>query len=158
MVVLQQEVCGGDFSYKSSHLLELCRTVALLSSPSPFQVCRSLLLSACVPPFPLPAAVVGGLTQGEPFVEKLGGNLLDLPRGRLQQFSAHWKMAARVWRDIRRSAGEPNVWSRGLFLRFRILRNTSDPSLCDFSMSCLALRTALSASPFDWGNSGLLVV
>ena len=59
-------------------------------------------------------------------------------------------MAARVWRDIRRSAGEPNVWSRGLFLRFRILRNTSDPSLCDFSMSCLALRTALSASPFDW--------
>ena len=89
MVVLQQEVCGGDFSYKSSHLLELCRTVALLSSPSPFQVCRSLLLSACVPPFPLPAAVVGGLTQGEPFVEKLGGNLLDIPRGRLKQLSAH---------------------------------------------------------------------
>ena len=28
-VALQQELCGGDFSYKSSHLLELCRTVLI---------------------------------------------------------------------------------------------------------------------------------
>ena len=66
MVALRQEAYYGDFSYNSSHLLELCRTVVWV------------------------ARLVIAALQGEPFVEKLGGNLLDIPRGRLQQYSAHW--------------------------------------------------------------------
>ncbi len=38
-------------------------------------------------------------------------------------------MADRVCRDNRRCAGDPNVGSRGLFLRFRRLKNTSVTSL-----------------------------
>lgn len=45
----------------------------------------------------------------------------------------------------------------GRFPRFRRLRKTSVPSLGYFFMRCLALRTALSANPLDWGYSGLLV-
>jgi len=44
-------------------------------------------------------------------------------------------MAARVCRGMRRSAGEPNVGSQGMYLTFRRLRKTSVPPLWDFSPS-----------------------
>lgn len=56
------------------------------------------------------------------------------------------------------TAGEPNVESRGMFLMLKRLRNTSIPSLCDFSINCFALRTACSASPLDCGYPGLLLM
>lgn len=44
-----------------------------------------------------------------------------------------------------------------LFPTFSRLRKTSFPCLWNFCRSFLALQTALSAHPLEWGQSGLLV-
>ena len=76
----------GHFSY-GLPIFELCRTVAPYSYPSPF---RSLWLPACGPlslckRLQWVTRLVIAALQGEPFVLKYGGDLLELPHGRLQQ-------------------------------------------------------------------------
>ncbi len=67
-------------------------------------------------------------------------------------------MLLRVTLDISLSAGKPIILSRGMLRMFSMFRNKSVPSLLEVSSKHFALQTALSARPFAWGYSGLLVM